>query len=246
MKKYTNGVKMDINKEINSFFDKHKDSKYLKFSNSLDKYNNYNRIGIRVPILREYTKELCKKYSFDYLYKNINEDYYEQIMMKGFIIHNNKKLDYEELSSYIKDYVPKIKDWSICDTFCAGLKITRKYLKETFKLLKKYLKSKKEFEVRFALVMLLNYYLIDDYIDEVLSIINNIKLEDYYVKMASSWLISFCLIKYYDKTYNFFKNNNSIDSWVFNKGIQKSIESYRISKEKKEELKELKKKNDLI
>lgn len=108
-----------------------------------------------------------------------------------------------------------------------------------FKIIKEYLKSKQEYEVRFAIVMLLDYYINDQYIDQVLQILNNIKLDKYYVQMANAWAISICLIRYYNKTLEFLKTTK-IDDFTYNKGIQKAIESYRITKEQKDYLRTLK------
>ena len=85
--------------------------------------------------------------------------------------------------------------------------------------------------------MLLSYYINDEYIEQIFKIIDNIKSDEYYVKMAQAWLISMCLIKYYDKTYKFLLTTK-IDKWTYNKALQKAIESYRIKN--KEELKKLK------
>ena len=67
----------------------------------------------------------------------------------------------------IRYFVPKITTWDLCDCVCASLKTTKKYEKEMWNLLKEYLKSDKEFYVRFALVMILNYYINDEYIYEI-------------------------------------------------------------------------------
>ena len=228
---------MKLNLEVKKYLLSLADSKLLEFEKNLNMKNEYQKqIGVRIPYLRKYAKELSKKYDLKYLFDNIDEEYYEEVMLKGFIIGCYKDLDYNILEDYINLFVPKICDWAVCDTFCSSLKITKKYLKEMWKVINKYLKSKNEFEVRFALVMLLNYYLIDDYIDRVFKIINNVKLDKYYVKMANSWLISYCAIKYFDKTYIFLKEECNIDKWTYNKGIQKSIESYRLSDEEKDKL----------
>lgn len=108
-----------------------------------------------------------------------------------------------------------------------------------FKVIKRYLKSTQEYQVRFAIVMLLNYYINDQYIDQVLQILDNVKLDKYYVQMANAWAISICLIKYYNKTLDFL-NTTKIDDFTYNKGIQKAIESYRITNEQKEYLRTLK------
>ena len=60
------------------------------------------------------------------------------------------------LLKYVEKYIPKIDNWAICDVFCAGLKITKKYKKEMWNFIKKYLKSDKEFEIRFAIATINN------------------------------------------------------------------------------------------
>ena len=217
------------------------DEKYREFHRRIINDDSVKLIGIRTPIMRDYAKKLSKENDLDYYIKIIPENYYEELMIKGMLIGLNKKLTVEELKEYIDYFVPKVTNWALCDTFVSSLKITKKYKKEMWNVIKKYLKSKKEFDVRFALVMILNYYIDDDYIDEIYKIINNVKLEYYYVKMANAWLISYCFINYYDKTVDFYKTNCKIDVWTYNKGIQKSLESYRLTTKQKEELKKIRK-----
>ena len=231
-----------MKEEVKKYLLSKKDSKLLEFELKLNmKSSSSKHLGVKVPIIREYAKELSKLYSLDYLYNNIDEEYYEELMLKGFLIGRYPKLEFKELEHYLNDFVPKIYDWGICDTFCVGLKITKKYYKEMWELLNKYLKSNQEFIIRFALVMMLDYFLIDDYIDKVYEVINSIKSDYYYVKMANAWLISFALIKYFDKTYAFLKDKCIVDDFTFNKGLQKAKESFRISKEQKDLLNKLKK-----
>lgn len=226
--------------EVKEYLLSKKDSKYYDFSLELNIYHKYKSIGVRIPIIRDYAKKLSKEYSLDYLIKNIDEEYYEEILLKGFIIGNYKDLTYDELVSYIDNHLPKIKDWSMCDTFVASLKITKKYLDKLWKYLNKKLNSKKEFDVRFSLVMLLNYYINDDYKDKIYEVIKSVKNEEYYVKMANAWLLSYMFINYYDDTINFIKKNK-IDSWTLRKGITKAIESFKISVENKKILAKIRK-----
>ncbi len=231
----------NLNQQVEELLFKNQDLMYKEFHKSLGTNLNPNveLIGIRMNIIKEITKNLIKTYNIDYLLNNIEENYHEQVLMKGLIIASNKNLPFEQLNEYIKYYVNKITDWSLCDSFCSNLKISKKYLKELWPLINEYLNSKKEYEVRFGLVMILNYYLSDEYIDTVFNIINNVKLDKYYVKMANAWLISYCFIKYFDKTFEFYSSKIFIDKWTYNKGIQKAIESYRISDFHKEMLKNL-------
>lgn len=215
------------------------DKKYKEFHSGLCPGTD-NIIGIRVPVLRNYAKELIKEYTLKELLENIDNEYYEEIMLQGMLIGLDKKQDINIIFDYIKEFVPKIDNWAVCDTFCAGLKITKKYKKEMWDFIQSYLKSDKEFEIRFAVVMILNYYIDEEYIEKDLQIFDNIKNQEYYVQMAVAWAISVCLIKFYDKTLKYLDICN-LDKFTYNKSLQKAIESYRITAEQKDYLRTLKK-----
>lgn len=212
------------------------DEKYRKFHSGLCPNTN-NIMGVRVPLLRSFAKELVKEDWKKYL-EGAQNEYYEEIMLQGMVI-GLAKMSNEERIQYIQSFVPKIDNWAICDVFCASLKFTNKNLELVWEFLDKYLKSDKEFEIRFGVVMLLDYYIRDEYIKDVLNILNNISHDGYYVKMAVAWAISVSYIKYPNETVIFLKNNN-LDDFTYNKSIQKIIESYRVSEEDKKILKNMK------
>ena len=102
-----------------------------------------------------------------------------------------------------------------------------------------YLKSNKEFEIRFAVVIILNYYITEDYIDLILETLDEVKHEGYYVKMAVAWAISLCFVKFEEKTMNYLKNNK-LDDFTYNKSLQKICESLRVDKDTKAIIKSMK------
>lgn len=213
-----------------------RDEKYQKFHSALVP-NVDNVLGVRVPEVRKIAKELAK--SPEWI--NYRDDlYYEEIMIQGLLICY-AKMEIDDRLNCIKNFVPKINNWGTCDVFCSNLKFTKKNKKIVWQFLQQYLNSEKEFEIRFVVVMLLSYYIEDEYIDEILKILDKINHEGYYAKMAVAWALSVCFVKQWDKTLEYFKNSNLSD-WVFNKAIQKTCESYRISEERKKLLKKMKKK----
>ena len=227
-------MKLEIEKELLNMQDK----KYKEFQKGICPVAE-EIIGIRIPMLRNYAKELLKKYDFKQLMESIPNNYYEEIMLQGMLI-GQAKLDFNEIIKYVEDFIPKIDNWAVCDTFCTGLKITKKHKEEMWNFIQKYIKSDKEFYIRFGIVLILNYYIDEDYLYKNFKIFDSIKSDKYYVQMAVAWAISFCLIKFYDKTIEYLKNSK-IDKFTYNKSIQKAIESYRITKEQKEFLRTLKK-----
>ena len=214
------------------------DKKYQQFHSSLCPGTD-NIIGVRVPILRNYAKKLSKQENFkDYISFN-KTVYYEEVMLQGMLIGFIRNTDIKEVLSIIKNFVPKIDNWAVCDIFCSGLKIVNKNKETVWNFIQKYLKSKKEFELRFAIVMMLDYFICEKYIDRVLTILDNIKHEAYYVKMAVAWTISVAFVKFKDKTMKYLKKNN-LDDWTYNKALQKICESLRVSKETKKIIKAMK------
>ena len=214
------------------------DTKYKEFHSSLCPGVN-NIIGVRVPVLRSYAKELIKQYNIKELLKNIDDEYYEEIMLQGMLIGLSKE-NIESVIEHIESFIPKINNWAVCDTFCAGLKVTKKNKEKMWNFIIKYLNSDKEFEVRFSIVMILDYYIEQEKLQKVFEIFDSIKSDKYYVQMAVAWAISICLIKYYDETLEYLKNTD-IDIFIYNKALQKAIESYRINNEQKTLLRSMKK-----
>lgn len=227
---------VDFNQDYNKFIEylfSLKDDEYQKFNQKIVKTDNI--IGIRLPILKNIAKIIAKN---DYLsfIKNNKHQYSEEIMLHGLVI-TYLKIDFNESIKLFDEYIKYIDSWATCDSVVMNYKIVSKNLDICLIKIKEYLKSDKPFIKRVGIVLLF-YYLNDDYIDEVLKLINSVKSEDYYVKMANAWLISICLVKYYDKTVKFLKSCQ-LDDWTYNKALKKAIESYRIKD--KEILRKMKK-----
>lgn len=214
------------------------DEKYKEFHGGLCPGTN-NIIGVRVPILRNYAKELVREHQTEELLKQIDNQYYEEIMLQGMVIGLAKE-DFELLQREIEEFVPKIDNWAICDVFCAGLKVTKKHKEEMWNLIQRYLTSNKEFEIRFGVVMILDYYIEEKYLEKIFQIFDTITSQEYYVQMAIAWAISICLIKFYEETIKYLKSAN-LDKFTYNKALQKAIESYRITDKQKDVLRSMKK-----
>ena len=101
-----------------------KDDKYKEFHKSLVLNSKYEMIGVRVPIMRKIAKEISKTNIFEFL-KYVNSKYYEEVLIEGLVISYIK--DEELFYKYFKEYIKKIDNWAICDSFCSSIKIIRKY-----------------------------------------------------------------------------------------------------------------------
>ena len=193
-------------------------------------------IGIRTPILKDIAKQIAKNNPQTFL-EIMRHDTYEENILHGLII-GYMKIDFKTCVTLLEEFFPFNTNWAINDITCANLKIWKKHLEEGFGIIKQYLKSSYLWIRRFGLVLLLDFYVNDDYIDSILEMIPNIKGEEYYVGMANAWLISVCYVKYPKKT-RILLENSTLDFFTKKHAIQKIVESNRISKEEKEFIKKL-------
>ncbi|WP_287793085.1 DNA alkylation repair protein, partial [Megamonas sp.] len=138
----------------------------------------------------------------------------------------------------IQNFLPKINNWSICDSFCASFQLKTKDKDLYLSFIKNYLNSPNEYELRFAIVMLLDYYLTEDFADNTLQLVYNTKDISYSVNMAKAWAFSKYFAFYPDKGLNFLQTK-SLSKDVFKMTCQKIRDSHRVSSRYKEALKNL-------
>ncbi|MED4402418.1 DNA alkylation repair protein [Metabacillus fastidiosus] len=212
------------------------DTDYQKFAAVLIPNIN-NILGVRLPELRKIAKQIAKDDWHTYLETAENE-YFEEIMLQGMVI-GYVKTDIEEILPYVAAFVPKINNWSVCDSFCTGLKFTKENKRLVWEFLQLYLSSEKEYEIRFGVVMLLNFYIETEYIGKVLNLLEGVKHEGFYAKMAVAWALSICYVKIPDLTMKYLKNNK-LDDFTYNKALQKIVESNRVNKETKSLIRSMK------
>ena len=226
--------------EVENLMKSLRDEKYCEFNKKNCPDTKREMLGIRIPVLRKIAKQILKEDDWKKFIENEDVKYFEDVLLKGLVIAYSK-LDFNDKTNYIKQFIPQIDSWEITDTFVPTLKIKNEDLENYWNFIIPYFKSENEFEVRFAIISMLDYYLIDEYIDRVINILVNIKHDGYYVKMAVAWTIAEIGIKYNEKAIDILKNNN-LDKFTHNKAIQKMIESYRIDDKQKELLKKMKRK----
>ena len=215
-----------------------KDEKHKKFHSSLVLNSKYEMIGIRVPIMRKIAKEIAKTNIEEFL-KYAQNNYYEEIMIQGLVISHIK--DEKIFNKYFKEYINKIDNWVLCDTFCSSIKIVEKHEDKYFKEAVKMSLNKKEFISRIGLVMILDHFMNQKNLETIFDTLNKIESEKFYINMAEAWLICEMYIKFPKETKIFIQKNN-LNKFTHNKAISKIHDSYRVSKDEKEYLSTLRQK----
>ena len=205
--------------------------KYQQFHEKIIK-SEANILGIPIPTLREIAKEIARTDAREFI--TSDSLYFDELAVKGFVI-GYSKISMDETLDYLKEYVQKIDNWGICDTTIASLKIFKKNKEKGLDFIKECLKDDREFVIRYGLVLLLAYYIDDEYIDYIIDVCSTIKSDYYYVNMALACLISISFIKYQDKSMVLF--DGRLDKFVHNKSISKICDSYRVTEEDKKMIK---------
>jgi len=145
----------------------------------------------------------------------------------------SKIKDYKIQIKYINKISKYIDNWALVDSLKFN---TKKYETEYLEYADKMLKSKKEFERRIGVRILFDYTKNNNYYNKIFDVLNSLEKEEaYYVNMAAAWLLCECFIKNKDLTFNYYKNNKT-NSLIINKSISKCRDSFRVSKEDKDEL----------
>ncbi len=213
------------------------DENYKNFHSKLTT-TKYEILGISVPVQRKIANIIAKGDISSFL-KQTESNYYEEVMIKGFVLAKLKSK--EELLNYLDDYVSLIDNWAICDGFCNSLKIVEKDKKFWFSYFTNYLKRNHEFQVRVGLIVFLNFYVSDEYLEKLFMLVDQITLDKYYVNMGMAWLLCECFTKYRSITLDYLLKSK-VNTFTFNKTISKIKDSYRVAKEDKDYLNTLKRK----
>lgn len=194
-------------------------------------------LGTKIPILRKMAKDYIKNPECSKFLSSLPHKYLEENILHASLISLIK--DYDECIKRLDEFLPYVDNWMVCDTI-----IPKIFDKNTDKLIikiKEWSKSKKTYTCRFGIKMLMSFYLDEHFNKEQLSIPASIHSEEYYINMMIAWYFATALAKQWDETIPYIENNE-LDTWVHNKTIQKSKESYRVSLEHKEYLNSLKRK----
>lgn len=170
-------------------------------------------MGLHVPDMKKVAKELARRADAMDIIRGFEKEAadeaagaygsrltYEETVVWGLMI-NAMKVTWEQRAEMIRKYVPVLDNWAVCDTFCCNAKwvtevpqchesaktmgkCTRVAL---WNFLEPYWRSCREFEVRFAIVMSMIYFLDAEWFPEVCRMLDGLdygKIQSCYRKVG--------------------------------------------------------------
>ena len=195
-------------------------------------------LGVRLPVLRNLAREEARGDWRELLEHPAQEPYAEEVMLDG-MLTGLARMEPEERLEWVRRFVPRMDNWAVCDTFCAGLKFSKRHPEMVWDFIQPYLGHPDAWHVRFAVVMMLDHFITEDYVERVLELLDGVRQGDYYVSMAVAWAVSVCYVKFPALTLRYLRRS-SLPDFPYNKALQKIIESLRVSPEDKELMRSMK------
>jgi len=211
----------------------------MKYSQAVEQLKTIKRtsFGISIPELRKFARKLAKE-DYKEILENNTCNTFELKLLNAFVLGYASD-DIKILLKYFKNFMPYVKDWATNDSLCQSFKITRKHPDIVWDFLMKYKTSEDEFESRIVSVMLLSHYLTDEYIDDVIKVLDKLSTNAYYSQMGVAWAIATIMGKYPEKCIKYLKSKNcNLDKITYKKSLQKIRESFRVSDKIKTMIKE--------
>ena len=194
-------------------------------------------IGVRTPALRQLAKEFAKREDISDFLTDLPHKFFEENQLHAFILSGMK--DAESCIRLVDEFLPYVDNWATCDQMSP--KVFKKHKQLLLEYVDKWIRSEHTYVKRFAIGMLMEHFLDEDFKTSYLTKVSKIRSEEYYVNMMIAWYFATALAKQYEDTLPFIEKQK-LDKWTHNKSIQKAVESYRITPEQKEYLKTLKRK----
>lgn len=191
-------------------------------------------IGVRIPVLRRLAKQLAGTPQAEAFLCSLPHEYYEENNLHAFLLENIR--DYDTALAETEKFLPCIDNWATCDCFCP--KVFAKHREELLGPVRRWLDSGRVYTMRYAMNMLMRYYLDESFRPEYLAWVAGVHSGEYYLNMMRAWYFATALAKQPDAALPWLTEKR-LDVWTHNKTIQKAVESYRIPAEMKQLLRGL-------
>lgn len=176
---------------------------------------------------------------------------YEETVIWGYLI-NLEKCTLQERHDMLRRYIPVLDNWAVCDAYCANAKWMAHADKEIlWSFLQQWFCSHREFEVRFAIVAAMCYFLDEEWLAKVFKRIEALDFNaivseyrtikgkpqtaqqgtvqgcaPYYVRMGVAWLLATALANFPEQT-RAFAHTTTLPDDVIRLYTRKARESFR-------------------
>lgn len=205
--------------------------------------------GVRTPALRKIAKELARREDAGTFLRALPHRLFDENQVHAFCIGLER--DYDTALELYERFLPHVDNWATCDQL--PVKVLAKRPNETLSHVERWLDSGHCYTIRFGIGVLMRLYLDELFDERFLAMVAQTRMPDkpespasdddiYYVDMMRAWYFAEALAKQEEAALPYLERQGEealLDEWTRRKGIQKAIESRRISDAMKEHLRTL-------
>lgn len=197
-------------------------------------------LGVRLPTLRRMARSLARQ-GLNEALAQLSDETFEELLLQAMVI-GCAPAPLEKTLQAVRAFLPKIDNWSVCDSFCCSLRIARRYPREVWDFLLPLFHAPHPYTVRFAVVMLLNHYRNETFRDDALEILVHLENPHPSVQMGIAWALSMFYVQFPDATFHAMERLT--DANVRRLTVRKICESRQATPAQKDGLRRWRKERD--
>ena len=200
-------------------------------------------LGVRLPTLRKLARRIARDGAEEYLARAASASF-EERLLQGLALAC-APMERPERVSALERFLPRIDNWSVCDSTAASCRFLREEPGFWLDWLIPLAQHPDEYRVRFAIVCLLDHFIEGSApgAERVLDICARVRHEGYYARMANAWAIAECAVYAPESALALLKSGR-VDAFTREAAIRKACESLRVPEKTKAQFRALRRKRD--
>lgn len=188
------------------------DAKYKDFIAKLvPNINKDTIIGVRMGTLRSLARKIIKNSSLE-IFSEAKFYYREEKLLYALCFFKMNG-GFDEAMDTLDNFLPYIDSWEVSDLIAGEIIIDEAHIEDAFQKVLSYVHCEDEYTIRLGLVIMNKKFNDAAHIEKILDAIKIIKLDTYYVNMATAWLL--CEI--------YFKNKEKVNKYLSSANISADI-----------------------
>ena len=191
-------------------------------------------IGVRTPALRRLARQLVTRPDLEDFLSSLPHAWFDENQLHAFLISELR--DFDACMAEVCRFLPCVDNWATCDQLTP--RCFRAHTSELLAQIRVWLQEPAPYSVRFAIRMLMNFYLGETFDPEYPALVASVRSDEYYVNMMIAWYFATALAAQYEAALPYL-TGQKLSPWVHNKTIQKAVESDRIPADTKAYLRTL-------
>lgn len=192
-------------------------------------------LGVRMPVLQACARAIARGDWQGFLALS-RDDSHEEGMVAALVAGRASSLPWPEGVPAVEGYIPRVHNWSLCDSFCTACKGLAGQPAYTWSLCQRLVQGgSAPWEKRVGLVLAMTYLLWGDWAPLAVELAAAAPAGEYYVDMARAWLLCTAWPRF-PALVEALLTEGRLDDFTHNKTLSKLRDSHLVAPEEKARL----------